>query len=316
MASTALPGARVDVDSLVGLANRALRLNTWDELQKAARTLIEAKRKLDGKDLDFPGDHRILYDHIGRLQEAMGDLEAEDGDRIDITALVEDAEEALMKNSVPALVGVRKSLQQAIDRAKAPTYQRRLRRLIRGLNEALDKLNDEQARRLLRQFNEYSLQVWDAVDGVDCFTVSALHRSLLETAQQITGAKPCLRFAIDRVEKATGGWKTICEQVSQSIANTRSMMDGLETEVGKLHLVKAKELASRFEACMDNGNVGGALAALRELASVRNAAGLASHLGSTAECDRFMENARRRLSPLAAKHLLRKVRRLAARLTA
>ena len=309
MASVALQAARVDVDSFIGLANRALRLNTWDELQEAARTLIEAKRKLNGKDPDFPGDHRILYDHIGRLQEAMGDLEAEDGDRIDIAALMEDAEEALQKNSVPALVGVKKSLQQAMNRAKAPTYQRRLRRLIRELNEALDKLNDEQARRLLRQFNEYSLQVWDAVDGADCSAVSALHRSLLDTAQQITGAKPCLRFAIDRVEKATGGWKTICEQVSRSTASTRSMVDSLETEVGKLHLMAAKALVSRFEACMSNGNAGGASAALRDLLSTHNAAGLACHFGSTAERDRFMESARRRLSPLLAKHSLRTVRR-------
>lgn len=316
MASATLPGARVDVDSLVGLANRALRLNTWDELQEAAKTLIEAKRKLNGKDPDFSGNHRTLYDHIGRLQEARGDLEAEDGDRIDITALVEDAEEALMKNSVPALVGARKSLQQAIDRAKAPTYQRRLRRLIRGLNEALDKLDDEQARRLLRQFNEYSLQVWDAVDGADCSTVSALHRSLLETAQKITGAKSCLRFAIDRAEKATGGWKAICEQVSRSIASTRSMVDSLETEVGKLHLMAAKALVSRFEACMRNGNVGGVSAALRDLSNTHNAAGLAAFLGSTAERDRFMESARRRLSPLMAKHSLRKMRRVLTKLTA
>lgn len=308
MASATLPGARVDVDSLVVLANRVLRLNTWDELQEAAKTLIEAKRKLNGGDPDFRKDYGVLYNYIGCLKEAMGDLEAEDGDQIDITALVEDAEEALMKNSVPALVGVRRNLQQAMDRAKAPTYQRRLRRLIRGLNEALDKLNDEQARGLIRRFNELSCQVWEAVDRNGYLTVLVQHGSLFKVAGQIIGAKPYLRFAVDRVEKAAGGWKTICEQVVQSVKSTQGLVSDLEMEVGKLHLMAAKALVSRFEACMSNGNVGGVSAALRDLSSTHNAAGLAAFLGSTAERDRFMESARRRLSPLMAKHLSRKAR--------
>lgn len=316
MASATLPGVRVDVDSLVGLANRALRLNTWEGLQEAVGTLVEAKRKLDRENPDFRRDHGILYDYIGCLRYALDDLKAEDEKRIDVVALGADAEEALVQNSIPALVGARRRLQQAMDLAKTLTYQRRLRSQSRKLNEALVKLNDEQARKLLGQFNKHSQQVWDALDRGNYSVALVSYRRLLETAQQITSAKSYLRFAIDRVEKAMGGWEAIHEQVSQSIGSTQGLVDDLEIEVGKLHLTAAKGLASRFEACMCNGNIGGASAALRELSSVQNAAGLAFHLGSTKERDRFMESARRRLAPGMAKHLLRKERRVFTKLIA
>jgi hypothetical protein len=302
----------VDRTSVLQQIDDALKSRNHWELKQALYDTINARRSLDCSVPEESALFNQLYQSIGDLKYALE--EDKKGSQNKITMLTHQAEQALERNTMGALVAAKQEVKRYLDNGCPENVKASLSSLKKDLISAMDAINDATAFALIERFNAQTKETWEAIDDQNLLRASDRLSVLKRTASQITDPKPFMRFAIDRAEKESGGWEEITGETLKSFAETQRALSDLAMETGKEHTNKAKELASRLEANLQNGNTGAASDALEQLRLASNAAGLAYHLGSIEKRDDFLADAESRLAPKKVEHFKRRLNKLFRRL--
>ena len=156
--------------------------------------------------------------------------------------------------------------------------------------------SDEYLVKLGSEPNATDEQIEEAFEALN--RLEAKHRDALATEDRLD--REAKAAAVAKLEQADKVAATI-KRVEANIKNR--FRDGLVQRGGQRVLddsAKVKGLAARFDAAVSTGNLGGAVAALKELRQANIAAGMLHHFGSVRAHDEFLFQAGEQLKRLRA----------------
>lgn len=214
--------------------------------------------------------------------------------KIDLTDLECEAVLAVVAGSVPTLLQARQRLLE-VKRdlpAKHPC-KTLLFDLVGCIDQAIRNANDRRASQLLSDLD----MALGEVDGVIQLGDIALARKLLHyrvsfLLDQITRIP---EYIIDAIERVKGDvYDHVHDTYRDRIATAEHRLTAREIEIGQEQAVLAKELRTRFEANIKNGNVNAARRILQQMEGKHHAATLA-HFGSVEKRVQFFAEKQREL---------------------